>query len=114
MEHITQGREFSNPSEVLEWKMLQDGIREAVLYVDPDSGTYCRMLKLDPGATAGKEALCHEFDEVVYIVSGGLINERLNERYESGSFASFPRLLKHGPLTAPVGALVIETRHYRR
>lgn len=112
MDNITESREFHNPFEVLEWKTLQEGMKEAILYVDKESGTYCRMLKLVPGVTAGTEALCHDFDEMVYIISGGLINERLNERYEAGSWALFPKGVKHGPLTAPVGAVVIETRHY--
>jgi hypothetical protein len=112
MNRITEDREFHNPFEVLEWKTLQEGVSEAILYVDEESGTYCRMVKLEPEAATGTEPLCHEFDEIVYIVSGCLINQRLSEKYEAGFWAFFPKRVKHGPLMAPVGAVVIETRHY--
>lgn len=115
MEKITTGAEFSNPFTSLEWKtegVKPDGAKEAILYKDEKSGTYCRLLRLEPGFVGGKEPLCHEFDEIVYIISGGWVNERLGTRYEAGSFAVFPAGTKHGPLSAPVGVLALELRHY--
>ncbi len=116
MSNWSTEKEFIDPVKELEWKtegVLPPGACEAVFYRDNESGTYIRLLELKPGLGVGaKEPFGHEFDEFVFIISGGLINERLGHRYKAGSFAVFPAGTKHGPLCAPVGARVIEFRHY--
>ncbi len=114
---ITTSREFLSPEKEFEWRKvdtLPDGAKECILYEDSDLGTYSRLLTFEPGFRGTKEPLVHDFDEVVYIVSGGAVNERLGCYYPAGSVAVFPAGVKHGPLHYPVGALVIEFRHYRK
>lgn len=113
----TTEKELSNPITDLEWKtegVQPPGVSEAIAYKDKKTCTYIRFCYAKPGTGMGaKEPFAHEdFDEFVYIISGGLVNERLGYRYQTGSFAVFPAGTKHGPLSSPVGSMVIEFRHY--
>lgn len=117
MDNITATAEFIVPEKKLEWtqvKTLPEGAKECILYKDEDSGTYSRLIRFETGFRGTKEPLEHDFDEVVYIVSGGAVNERIGAYYPAGSVAVFPAGTKHGPLHFPVGGLVIEFRHYRK
>ena len=112
----TMEREFRDPVKELEWKTegLPKGSAHAIAYQDKKDGTYIHFLRFEPGFGTGpekREPMQHDFDEVVYIISGGIVNPRLNNRYKSGSVAVFPKGIKHGPGSAPVGALMIEFRH---
>jgi hypothetical protein len=109
------GREFKSPESVSNWKQvanLPPGAEEIILYRDEKSGTYARLLRLPPGFTGTDKALKHDFDEVVYIIQGGIVDRLTNKAYPAGFYAFFPEGLEHGPLAAPVGALFIEFRHY--
>lgn len=109
------GREFKSPESVAAWKQvpnLPQGAEEIILYKDEKSGTYARILRLPPGFRGGEKALKHDFDEVVYIAQGGIVDRLTNTPYPTGYYASFPKGLEHGPLDAPVGAIFIEFRHY--
>ncbi len=118
----TEKREFINPVSDLEWSsegVAQEGAKQTIIYRDEDMGTYCRMLHLPEGFSEGKEsydhACCsHDFDEIVFIVTGGAINRRLGYRYHPGTIAVFPAGVDHGPLETPFGALLLEFRHYRK
>lgn len=117
MKNITTESEFIIPEKELEWtqvKTLPDGAKECLIYRDEDSGSYSRLIWFEPGFRGTKEPLQHDFDEVVYLVSGGAVNERIGAYYPAGSVAVFPAGVKHGPLHYPVGGLVIEFRHYRK
>jgi len=110
------GREFKDPENISDWQPvsgLPDGAQEIILYRDDQSGTYSRLLRLMPGFTGTDQSLKHEFDEVVYIIEGGLADRLTGQPYPAGTFAFFPAGLEHGPLSAPVGALLIEFRHYK-
>ena len=109
-------REFKFPESISEWKPaphLPPGVDEIILYRDENSGTYARILRIAPGFPGGDKPLKHDFDEVVYIVQGGVVDVTTNKPYQAGMFASFPAGLEHGPLAAPVGAVFIEFRHYK-
>jgi len=115
---ITMGREFLPQSE-LSWHQapgLTEGAMEAIIYKDEASKTYARLLRLPSFLAdiepADKPIFLHDFNETVYIISGGIINTRTGFRYEAGSVAYFPKGMKHGPLSAPCGALMLEVRHY--
>ena len=119
---ITQVKEFKDPLTEYSWNtegVQQKGATNTIIYRDADIGSYCRMLKFPvgfgEGVTHGDDEGCceHDFDEVVFVVSGGLINPRLNERYQPGTIAVFRQGIQHGPLVAPFGALLLEFRHYR-
>jgi hypothetical protein len=112
----TSAREFINPWTELEFKtegVQPPGASEAVFYRNEKTGSYIRFLYVKPGpGTGSTQTLSHDFDEFVYIISGGNVNERLGHRYKAGTFAVFPAGTKHGPLSSPVGLRVIEFRHY--
>lgn len=109
-------REFKDPESISEWRPVEgmpDGIQELILYRDKDSGTYCRLIRVDPEFAGSGKRLKHDFDELVYIIKGGLIHSLTGQVYPEGTVAIFPQGLEHGPHTAPVGALSIEFRHYK-
>ena len=107
-------REFKDPESTSEWQPvsgLPQGAWEIILYREKDSGTYSRLLRIEPGFTGSEQPLKHDFDEVVYIIKGGLVDKLTGQAYPAGTFGFFPEGLEHGPHTAPVGALMIEFRH---
>jgi len=109
-------REFKDPEKIFDWQPvpgLPEGAWEIILYRDNESGTYSRLLRVEPGFTGSEKPLKHDFDEVVYIIKGGLIDRLTGQPYPAGTFGYFPAGLEHGPHTAPVGALMIEFRHYK-
>ena len=116
-EKITTEIEFHDAFEAYEWKtegVKPDGASEAIIYRDENNGSHCRILRLPPGFKGGKEPLEHDCDEIVFIVSGDMINTRLGHRYSPGSVAVFPAGTKHGPLAAPDGAVTFEFRYYKK
>jgi hypothetical protein len=116
MKNDPTGAEFVNAHEVLEWTPiagLPEGAWEKILYVDEDSGTYARLVKLDKGFENKKGVpLEHAFDELVFIYSGETTFPKLGHRYGAASVALFPMGVKHGPYSAPNGSFAIEFRHY--
>jgi hypothetical protein len=120
---LTTEKEFINPVTEMEWTsegVQQEGATQTIIYRDEDTGTYCRMLRFPEGfnegvAHAKDEGCCfHDFDEMVFVVSGGVINRRLGYRYHPGTIAVFPKEISHGPLEAPFGCLLLEFRHFRK
>jgi|GEM_PF-1740404 len=121
--NITTSKEFLDPLSEIQWSregVTQEGAAACLVYRDEESGTYCRILRFPEGFHEGRtpeenqKACCfHDFDEIVYVMSGGVINRRLGYRYPAGSIAVFPAGVSHGPLEAPFGALLLEFRHYR-
>jgi hypothetical protein len=110
-------RDFKNPEGYSPWQpvpALGEGAAEILLYRDESSGTYSRMLRLPLGFPGSGKVLVHDFDEVVYIVEGGVVDCTTGKPYGPKSVAVFPAGQEHGPLAAPVGALFIEFRHYRQ
>jgi hypothetical protein len=116
MNNNTTGAEFVNAIEVLEWTPiagLPEGAWEKILYVDNESGTYARLVKLDKGFENKKgEPLEHVFDELVFIFSGETTFPKLGHSYGAASVGLFPIGVKHGPYDAPDGSFAIEFRHY--
>jgi hypothetical protein len=121
-ENITTRKEFYEPLTDLKWDtegVTQANATRTLVYRDKDSGTYCRILNFPEGFSEGRtaeendHACCdHDFDEQVYIATGGVINRRLGCYYDVGAIAHFPKGLNHGPLEAPFGCLLVEFRHY--
>ena len=110
-------REFLVPEGFGEWKQvpgMPDGAREIITYRDEKSGTYARFLILDPGFPGADKTLVHDFDELVYVVSGSLVNRFTDEVYPAGSLAVFPAGMKHGSFKAPEGSFCLEFRHYKK
>lgn len=111
----TQGNEFVEISAIPGWtsKNVQPpGGLENIFYRDSRGKTYCRFLELPRGFKGGRDPLKHDCDEIVFIVSGTLVNTITGKEYGTGSIAVFPAGTQHGPLAAPEGATTLEFRHY--
>lgn len=110
-----EDREFKNVEKEFEWHQvpnLPEGAIEAIIYKDKFSATYSRFLRLKPGFQGTEKQLIHDFDEIVFIIEGGVIDKTTGKAYPAGTVAVFPEGTLHGPLAAPVGAYFLEFRHY--
>ena len=88
------------------------GLTERVLATDDETGTATRILRLAPGTdTTPNGVQVHDFWEEVYILEGSLTDLRLGETFPAGTYACRPPGMKHGPWTAPDGALTFEVRY---
>jgi len=109
--------EFTKPEAVLAWirtQSLHDGAFEMILFRDEDTGTYARLLRLEPGHVGNDEPMTHEFDEVVYNLSGEIVDDLTGKVYGPNTYAFFPAGQQHGPYSCPKGSLAIEFRYYRK
>ena len=86
-----------------------EGVTELIITRDEAAGTFTRFLKLEPGTVVDK-VLIHDCWEEVYIIEGGLISG--DKVFTSGMVAVRPPGMKHGPFSAPVGALMFEVHYY--
>jgi len=108
--------EFVDPESVLTWRRVEgnnEGAWEMILYLDEESGTYARLLKLDPGHQGLPSPMTHEFDEVVFNLTGEIVDDITGTVYGPGTYAHFPAGQQHGPYSSPKESLAIEFRHYR-
>jgi len=91
----------------------QPGATEQILYRDPTTGTYVRLLRMPPNFKSGEQPLQHDFDEIVYVLEGTWQDVTTGAQRPAGTVAVFPAGVPHGPFTYPDGALFIEVRHYK-
>lgn len=87
------------------------GAVERILYRDPVTGSYARMLDMPPGMVSGSAPLAHDFDEIVFVVSGRWVNQTDGSEHGPGTIAVFPKGAEHGPFEYPEGARFLEFRH---
>ena len=109
--------EFVLPESVLQWlpvSVLHAGASEMILYKDEATGTYARLLKLEPGHKGNPVPMTHDFDEVVYNLSGEIVDDFTGKVYGPGTYAVFPAGQQHGPYSCPGGSVAIEFRYYRK
>lgn len=97
--------------DVVDWKKIGDKLWEKILYRDSRSGTYARLVKVDPGFES-KEPSCHRFDEIVCILQGQQINIKSGEVWDQGMVTIIPAGTLHGPFKTDEGLLSIEFRHF--
>ena len=72
-------REFKDPESISGWQPvsgLPKGASEIILYRDQDSGTYCRLLRVEPDFPGSEKSLKHDFDEVVGFIGSDPQNPR--------------------------------------
>ena len=107
-----QEKEFFDV-DVIPWKPTPGsaGVWEKILSLDEESGSYTRMLKLEPGARI-RTLLSHDFWEEVYIIQGSLVDTRKKKTFTKGMYGCRPPGMKHGPYVAPRGCLTIEVRYF--
>lgn len=105
---------FLDPDELerMEWVAFPEGLPgvwEKVLAHDPETGSYTRLIKADPGLVLD-EIRCHDFWEESYILSGSF--EENGTVFGPGTFVCNPPGYKHGPYTSPEGWLALEWVYY--
>ncbi|MBC3190365.1 cupin domain-containing protein [Pseudonocardia sp. C8] len=90
-------------------------LTERVLARDEEAGTATRILRFAPGTdTTPNGVQVHDFWEEVYILEGAITDLRLGQTFTAGQYACRPPGMKHGPWTAPDGALTFEVRYRTR
>jgi hypothetical protein len=103
------------PVDLTAWTLVAGSpvvIEERILSHDDAAGRTTRMTRFPPGCdtTANGEQI-HAFWEEVYIVSGELVDLRLQETFAAGSYACRPPGMPHGPWLAPRGCVTFEVRY---
>ncbi len=105
--------EFHFPSA--DWTPAGDvveGIWERILSRDPDTGSYTRLLRFEPGVSSEPNGtLTHDFWEEVFIVKGDLTDLRIDETFRAGMYACRPPGMPHGPWRTSEGVLMVEFRY---
>ncbi|MDA8210989.1 MAG: cupin domain-containing protein [Clostridia bacterium] len=108
--------EFFDHDLNIGWRQVEgamEGIIEKILSLDPETGSYTRILKFPPGITT-TETLVHDFWEEVYIIKGSLIDLKKQETYVEGMYACRPPGMLHGPYSIPHGCTTLETRTFEK
>lgn len=99
----------------VEWRQVadaQEGIMEKILSLDPETGSYTRLLKFPPIET--EQLLVHDFWEEVYVIEGSLYDINKNETYLAGYYACRPPGMLHGPYKIPYGCKTLEIRTFEK
>ncbi|MBA1336018.1 MAG: hypothetical protein HPY66_1837 [Firmicutes bacterium] len=102
-------------AELVPWRQVEDaqeGIMEKIVSLDPETGSYTRILKFPPMET--NQELVHDFWEEVYILEGSLYDIQKKETYLPGYYASRPPGMVHGPYKIPYGCKTIEIRTFEK
>lgn len=108
--------EFFDHDLNIPWRQVegaQEGIIEKILSLDPDTGSYTRLLKF-PAGMKTTETLTHDFWEEVYILKGSLYDLAKKETYVEGTYACRPPGMLHGPYDIPFGCMTLEIRTYEK
>jgi hypothetical protein len=107
-------REFSSTSD-LQWRRVPgevEGLSEAVLAVDEETGVATRLLRFDPGTdTTPYGPQVHDFSEEVYLLEGELSDLTLKQTFAAGMYAVRPPGAPHGPWISETGCLALEVRY---
>jgi hypothetical protein len=97
--------------ERLPWRPVPGtpGLFEKILFVHPESGSYTRLLRAEPGVVMA-DRLVHEFWEETYILDGGWYEQGVF--FAAGTYTCLPPGTEHGPYTTPTGFLCLEHRYH--
>ncbi|HYF95420.1 MAG TPA: cupin domain-containing protein [Symbiobacteriaceae bacterium] len=88
------------------------GLSHRVLAGDPTSDDFTRILKMEPGTdTTANGVQTHTCWEEVYILTGSMIDLRLNKEFVAGTYACRPPGMEHGPWISPSGCTTFECRY---
>ncbi len=108
--------EIFDPDLTIPWRQVegaQEGIIEKILSLDPDTGSYTRLLKFPPGMVT-TETLTHDFWEEVYVLEGTLIDLKKELTFIKGMYACRPPGMLHGPYSIPFGCMTLEIRTFEK
>jgi hypothetical protein len=99
--------------DMIEWEEVKEKVWEKVLWRDEKTGSYIRLVRADPGFE-GKDALRHEFDELVYVLQGKQVNLKTGLVWRPGMYSFFPAGTDHGPFSTDEGIACLEFRYYAK
>lgn len=103
-------------TEGIPWRHAEgypEGVSEKILNRDPETGSYTRLLKFEPGATT-TETMTHDHYEEVYVIKGELIDLVQNLTCKEGFYGYRHPGMKHGPYTSPTGCITFEIKTYEK
>ena len=86
------------------------GSYQKILSIDPETGNYTRLLRVEPGVETS-ETLSHDVWEEVYVLEGTYYDKGKNITLKPGMYGCRPPGMKHGPYSFPEGALCLEMRY---
>lgn len=90
-----------------------DGLSEAILARDDETGAVTRILQFGPGTdTSPNGTVSHDSWEEVFIFEGSFVDRRLNRKFSAGDWATRPPGMEHGPWHSEEGAKMFEVRYY--
>lgn len=104
--------EFFDPS-LREWEMVDSdaGVYVKTLSACPDTGSFGRLVRFKPGATAPSGFRSDRARSELWVVSGVLANREDGSMQPSGMYANLDADLLDGSWTSPVGCTVFEVRN---
>lgn len=106
--------EFFDP-DLTPWEKETDirGLYAKTLAHDPESGSYSRLLKFEPGCDTSEAGVqSHPHWEEIWIVSGAITDLTLGKTFTAGMYACRPPGMKHGPWVSEYGCVTFEIRNY--
>lgn len=86
------------------------GTYQKILSMDPETGNYTRLLKVEPGVET-TEVLSHDVWEEIYVLEGTYTDKGKNITLRPGMYGCRPPGMKHGPYSFPEGCLCLEMRY---
>ena len=90
---------------------MDEKVWEKIIWKDEKSGTYARLVRVDPGCK-GKKILRHDCDELVYVLQGQQVNTRRGTVWHQGMLSFFPAGTEYGPFSTEEGIITIEFRYF--
>ncbi len=104
------------PTDSIEWKPIEipgyeSGCYEKILSIDKETGSFTRLMRIDPGVKVSRR-LAHDFWEEIYIINGDLTDTAKKQTYKAGYYACRPQGMIHGPYETKEGFLGVEFRYY--
>lgn len=92
-----------------------DGLSQRIISQIPGTEVATRILQFEPGTnTSPMGVQVHDFWEELYIIEGSVYDLELKEEFQSGSVATRPPGMKHGPWKTSEGCKIFEVRYYAK
>lgn len=90
-----------------------EGVAQALLAEDLETGAVTRVLRFAPGADTSEQGVqVHDCWEELFIFEGSIKDMRLKKTFRAGAWATRPPGMQHGPWTSEEGAKMFEVRYY--
>lgn len=87
------------------------GAQEKILYCDPATGMYVRLLRWPPGFVSGTAPLHHDdIEEFAWVVDGESMSTSSGRSHCPGMFCVVPARMDHGPFVTRTGITLLEVR----